>query len=268
MKKILPWIVCFLWIAGVCHGSEKLFVLQDNCVKCHLWSESTLGENSVVQWKNSVHFRPGSACADCHGGDRLFSMEFKKGHMGVPNPHETVAMCEKCHAQEVRDFVNRPLPQDPEKACTLSCVDCHGHHRVEAAHGGLVNTSACGQCHTPEKAASLMETIGKTEAVFAATEKRISSHQQAGLPTESLTEELGTIQRRYAQSFHKMRLSTMETFLNINIQEALTDLEQKTNVMTPKKLQMRAMVVVGFLALLSLVLGLYLRSLYHTQSKK
>ncbi|MBW1989873.1 MAG: hypothetical protein JRI97_10055, partial [Deltaproteobacteria bacterium] len=144
--RIAAVVLAFL-AAGLARGEEPLFVLQDACVRCHLLGEDGRKDNSVLAWKQSVHFSAQSSCADCHGGDRLLYMDFAKGHMGLPTRAEALAACAKCHPALADPAATRPVAFGRQDTCTADCITCHGYHAVQKPGAHLLNAANCDPCH-------------------------------------------------------------------------------------------------------------------------
>ncbi len=261
MKKYFFLLFLLLVLVSKTTAQDRLFLLQDNCIKCHLWCETKSGENSVVKWKRSVHFRPDTACADCHGGDRLLYLDFKAGHMGMPDRNQSVGMCEQCHEQAVRDFIGRKVSQTKNNKCTVSCVDCHGHHQIEKPDAPAMFQRTCRKCHSPDKAAAIANTIQKTESRLAFVEAEIKSHETSGLPVLTPKEMLKDIQRQYARGFHKNTFSKQEPFLTGELSYAIDDLEDRLGRSAPNQWHIQGYMVIAFLGLICVLLTAYLATL-------
>ena len=255
MRKIFIIALLMLW-PGSLFAADKFFLLQDACVRCHLLCEERSKENSVIAWEKGVHFRPDSGCSECHGGDKLYYMDFQPGHMGIPDRTQTVAMCEKCHEPEVRDFVNRQRPAD-KKLCTASCVDCHGYHMVNKADGGLINEAICGSCHSPDKAINIISAMNIAEASMAAIEGKIDHYKKNRFPVTTLKRQLKDVRRQYARSFHDQELSRLEAHITKETMALLNDLEGEMKKSNPAKWRLQGVMVLSFLSAVLAVLVFY-----------
>ena len=256
MRKIFFIVVLMLWSTSL-FAADKLFLLQDACVRCHLLCGERSKENSVIAWKKGVHFRPDSGCSDCHGGDRLYYMDFQPGHMGIPDRSQTVPMCEKCHQPEVRDFVNRRRPGAGIKMCTVSCADCHGYHLVNNADGGLINDTTCGGCHSPDKAIIIISAMKTAESRMAAIEGKIDHYEKNGFPVTTLKRELEEVRRQYARSFHNQEISRLEGHITEKTMDSLENLEREMKKSNPSKWRIQGVMVLSFLAAVLAVLVFY-----------
>ncbi len=256
MGKIFFIVFLMLWPTSL-FAADKLFLLQDACVRCHLLCEERSKENSVIAWKKGVHFRPDSGCSDCHGGDRLYYMDFQPGHMGIPDRSQTVAMCEKCHETEVRDFVNRQRPAAGMKMCTASCADCHGYHLVNKADRGLINQTICGSCHSPDKAESVVSAIEAVEAKMTDIEGKIDHYEKNGFPVTTLKRQLEDVRMQFARSFHSQGLSRLEGHITEETVASLKNLEREMKKSNPARWRIQGVMVLSFLAAVLAVLVFY-----------
>ncbi len=261
IKRMLLVLVLALPAFSGAWAQNKMFLIQDQCVRCHLLAENRGQEHPVVAWKQSVHFRPDTSCADCHGGDRLYTMEFKKGHMGIPGDSETYAMCVKCHQTEKTDFENRFIGLATHYKCTVSCVHCHDHHQVEKAHSDLVNTTNCGKCHDFSKAANIRARMEEADDLLAAVRQNIAYKKEKGFPVESDQKHLAAIEKAYARTFHAVPMGGVEARLQKEIIGPLTEIKKRTSRYQVSAWRAQGVVVVLFLLVVALLAGLYLKNL-------
>jgi hypothetical protein len=152
--------------------AEKVQAVDEDsysCMVCH-------GEQKV-EYKESIHWKMGILCHDCHGGDpnsldQETSMSKRAGFKGKPTRREIVFLCGNCHADRKRmqpfgipthqldDYktsshgiavLNRG---DPNAA---TCTDCHGTHRVlspDNPESKVFPTNlplTCARCHSQKE---------------------------------------------------------------------------------------------------------------------
>jgi hypothetical protein len=255
-KTCFMMLLPLLWPLAL-FASEKVFLLQDSCVRCHFLCENKAKENSVIAWKKSVHFRPDSGCSDCHGGDRFFYMDFKPGHMGIPDRAQTVVMCEKCHEPQVHDFVQRRRPVPGKTMCAATCVNCHGYHRVAKADSGIITKTTCGGCHSLEPAQKIFSATKAVETTMDAVKEKRGQYQEAGFPVRSIKTELESIQRQYSRAFHSVPLSKLEEHLASRIMDSLHGLMEKMERSTPAKWWAQGVAALAFLAAVIILLAFF-----------
>ncbi len=256
MKKIIfTFFLLFVFFSPAI--SKDLYILQDNCVRCHLTSERDTEENSVISWKQSVHYRPDSGCTDCHGGDKFLNLNFKKGHVGTPTASEATAMCGKCHQNEYKAFVYlRSGSTSGKIKCAGSCVTCHGSHRIKKPDGSLINKNNCGKCHTFEKVKQLDNTIKAAQTAILTLEKRIINREQKGFPTETVKSQLETIKTAYASSFHALTTNQLIGYITEQTMDSLKRVDMKMDDSSTFRWVFEGIVVVAFL-MICVVLAIY-----------
>ena len=155
---------------------------QRSCIECHRERQPGL----LAQWDAGVHAKKKVACEDCHGDDHeaMFRAEGR-----VP-----ASRCERCHAEETREFLDsvhgraredalsNPLflaqiPAVQRQGC-LGCHDtgpesgrcdgCHLAHRFSVEEARL--PEACGFCHCgPDHPQLEAFQLSKHGVVWAAT---------------------------------------------------------------------------------------------------
>ena len=243
MPHSLTIVITYIIISG---APQNTFILQDACVRCHLTGENYGRENSVVEWKKSVHFRLDSGCADCHGGSRFVYLSFKQGHMGLPKESEQTEMCGKCHAEAKDYFTNRPKNEGGKSGCTVTCVGCHGYHNVQQPGPGLVNEQNCGHCHSFDRAKSLRKTYERAWETFEADEKRIASYDEESFPTQSYKARLEEIRKEIAKAFHSQPVVKIDGALKGSTMKSFADLESEMDKRSPRKWKIEGFIVVLF----------------------
>ncbi len=265
---LIRLLIIFLWLLpSPLQAADKLFLLGDSCVRCHLLCETRARENSVIAWREGVHFRPDTGCSDCHGGDRFLYMDFKPGHMGIPDRSQTIGICEKCHEQQVFDFVQRSRPEKGKVLCAATCVTCHGYHRVPPAKNSILSERTCNKCHSFELARSLLSALKAAEARMSAVEERIAQYEKNGSPVLSYKADQAIINTEFSRSIHRLPLSRVEGWTKEKTMTSLIALEKRMERSPPAKWQMQGMFVLVFLAIVLVLLALYLRSVNKKEKK-
>lgn len=255
-----PFIYILLFVfSGVFYSqaSDSLFLLQDNCVKCHILYETRVEENSFFAWRNSVHFQPDSSCSGCHGGDPYIRLDFQKGHMGKPAGDEILSMCGRCHKTEVTHFKNRLKSKSQMKSCEASCINCHGHHRIKSENGSRIFKTTCSKCHALMAAQSTLSKILEVETVSSDIQSYATKKQQRGLPVDSHMETFRLITREYKQSFHKMNVNQIEQHLTDVVLPGLKAVQSEMNSSTIFKWYSRGVIIMGFFIVVFVFLILY-----------
>ncbi len=110
-------------------------------------------EDLIRDWSETIHFKMGVNCKDCHAANA------EKAWMDKPG----LDSCRDCHLQEVETFgkgrhgmrltaglspmtparARQPMHEDALHR-ELSCVSCHGSHRFDVQFAAA---DACMQCH-------------------------------------------------------------------------------------------------------------------------
>lgn len=247
----LPAFLLLVLLSGRAEGES--FLEQDMCVRCHLLADNPAGGNPVLSWRKSVHFRPDTACADCHGGDKNFYADFQAGHLGLPPGRESLKICEKCHPRETAPFSDPP-PQ-PAK-CTAVCYDCHAYHETAAATTALINENTCGRCHAFTVVLPAKKALETAEAKMAGLEREIERRRARGFPVVGLRRDLAALQAEFAALFHEKPpgrwAAAAETFLG-----PLGDFESRLEGSAPYRWYVSGAVVVAFLAAVIALLAGY-----------
>ncbi|MBI5846133.1 MAG: hypothetical protein HZB23_15860 [Deltaproteobacteria bacterium] len=237
-------------------ADEPLFLLNDACVRCHLTGERSGFENSVTAWREGVHFRADTACADCHGGDRYANLSMlKKGHLGKFGEGEIVPLCGRCHVSESEDFLRKTTGPVDAPRCRATCVTCHEHHRVEKSRAAdLVTEKHCGSCHSFSKAKNVAEAVGLVDKAVAGIEKALAARKDAGLPVESAERELAAIQNGYARVFHSGTAKTLPGEIREKTLADLDRLALSLKAGSPGRWKVEGLVVTAFFGLVLYVI--------------
>ncbi len=256
MRKAV-FTILILFVALSPATADDLYLLQDNCVRCHLTSERNTTENSVISWKQSVHYRPDSVCIDCHEGDKFLYLDFKKGHMGIPTAFKATAMCGKCHQNEYNAFIYlRSGSASGKIKCAASCVTCHGSHKVKKADGSLINKQNCGKCHPFEKVKTLDDTIKAAQKAILEIERRILDREKKGFPSETAKSQIETIKKAYASSFHSLTTKQLIRYITDQTMVSLKQVDLKIDGSSTQRWAFEGVVVLVFLVI-CVVLAIY-----------
>jgi cytochrome c554/c'-like protein/multi-heme cytochrome with CxxCH motif len=132
-----------------------------DCLSCHDAPAALTGGGDpgmVEQWRQSVHFRRGVGCEDCHGNDHEKILR-ERGEVSA-------GRCGTCHARQVREFANeghamaeamaqsnaRFLAQSPEMQ-RQGCMACHAiGKRFQDGSIGKCNACHLGHAFSAEQA--------------------------------------------------------------------------------------------------------------------
>jgi predicted CXXCH cytochrome family protein len=146
---------------------------KDSCYDCHSKLEGDF-QTPATEFKSSVHFQQGFACAACHGGDPTsddpeVAMSPAKGFIGVPSRTAIPKLCARCHsdpnimrkynpservdqyAEYLTSTHGQRLAKGDGKVAT--CIDCHGVHNILAVRDPVSPAyplnlpKTCAHCH-------------------------------------------------------------------------------------------------------------------------
>ena len=257
MKQMIYILLLILGITLPVSAEDRLFLLQDNCVRCHLLYEIRAEENSVLSWKDSVHFLPDASCSDCHGGDRYLRMEFRKGHMGKPSFSESIAMCENCHKTEVTLFKDSYRGNAGKKACEASCISCHDPHRTLSLKGSEIFGKTCSSCHSSENSLGILQKIKEVETVSADIESSAGKKERMGLPVDTHMAKFHDIYKTYVNAIHKMNMGQLERHISENVLPGLYELQSDTGPFSIIKWQIKGIFIIMFFTILFVLLVIY-----------
>ncbi len=250
--RIIALIALVLSIPFIA-SAQNFFIEQDMCVLCHLLGENLGAPNPVIGWNRSVHFRPDSTCTDCHGGNKYFYSQIERGHIGLPDPAGVIAQCAKCHSREAASFSNRPPGEAGKFNCTVTCISCHDHHRVEKAGLEIINQARCGKCHAFDLVEPHKNALADLQERILSIQQRIGGIEDAHLPVESLEMELAVAWSGFADLFHEKRSGEFRETATLQA-ESLKDLEDRVKEASPRKWNLSGLMVVGFFVTVTLFL--------------
>ena len=257
-RLFLTFVLTFTAFVPLTFAKDALYLLQDNCVRCHLTHE-TPGKGCVpLAWKSSVHYGPETGCADCHGGNKFLQMAFKKGHIGIPSGREITDMCGKCHVGEGERFIKRTKFAPAQvKRCEATCITCHDAHTTKKADLSIMEEKKCAACHGPDKASSLFAAIDVVKEKIASIEQQIDTRSKKGFPVTVPIRDLTALKHQRAAAFHSLTSADLVPFLNEDMMEALANIEHTMAGNSPTKWLFQGMAVLLFFFLCLLLLKYY-----------
>ena len=246
-------LMVLMLAASSAAASRDYFLEQDMCVRCHLIGENLGAPNPVFAWKRSVHYRPDSGCAECHGGDKYFYADLQQGHLGLPDAAGANALCGKCHARETALMKNRAPGEPGRPVCTATCISCHGYHEVDKATGELINEANCGRCHSYARVKPEKEALDRAQARITSLENRINRIQDLDFPVAGMRSDLAAARAAYADILHGKRPGQYAAAAPAFI-ASLNPLETRLQESAPYKWYLSGTAAVGFLVALAVLL--------------
>jgi hypothetical protein len=262
MRRCLFMLLFMTVPPNVLPAADSAFLLNDQCVQCHLLSEQTGKPNSVMAWKQSVHFRPDAGCADCHGGDKFIRMDFRKGHIGLPERSRIMETCGKCHAEEQKQFMEKLNAAGPSM-CAATCTDCHGYHLVRTSGSDLINAATCGRCHPVDRSAALAAALKGFEDRVQKLTVTMDDHKRKRIPVDTVTRQLAKTKKELSQAIHSRTFEALMKYLNTEADQNLNAVEERLAGFSPGTWRLEGVVVTGFLVIaFVLVIG------YQTSRRK
>ncbi len=153
----------FAFVMGGCFLAVATVSAQTSCFDCHssqdelAVSRSAPRDTHLSDFRDSVHYRRGVGCQDCHGGD---GSSYNKwvAHRGVESSRRSAspthwqnlpATCGNCHATLFESYASHQhfelLSGGDQRA--PSCSTCHGD---VASAGFRIPANLCGSCHGSE----------------------------------------------------------------------------------------------------------------------
>jgi len=236
-------------------AQSAMFLEGDMCVRCHVLSYELDAPDPTLNWRRSVHFRPDSGCADCHGGEKSFYSDLQKGHVGLPEKSQITELCGACHAREMNDVIGRESGEPGQFNCTVTCADCHGYHFTPAAVDTPLDESTCSRCHPFDKVERRRRAVDSARARFARLEAAILEIELDGLPAERLKLDLAKARDDFARSFHNQPPELMAENAAKTISE-LSRLGASIGLKSPERWRATGVMVVALLSLaLVLLIG-------------
>jgi hypothetical protein len=208
---------------------SKPRVERINCLICHAAKTMKPAYREVVpQWRQSVHYRNGIACNDCHGGDPknvALAMSPKKGFVGVPTYQGVMKFCGKCHIDILKSCcmggaqsVNLGGAPCTNGHCIAlmttgkgpNCVTCHGAHDIQKASINLINPGLCGRCHSYALAKTMKAALWHTEVKMQDLHKNLRTLQAGLIPTAEDEKTLYRTEESYRSLFHTVDVNMVK----------------------------------------------------------
>jgi hypothetical protein len=261
MGRYLLTVFLLLVIAGAAWpAADTTFLLNDQCVQCHLAGEQTGRPNSVLAWKQSVHFRPDAGCAGCHGGDRFVRQAFRKGHIGLPDRSRITEMCGACHGEQQKQFLEKMSTAGPTM-CAVTCTDCHDYHQVRPSGSGLINPVTCGRCHPGDRAEALAAELGRLETRFREVTATLENHQQGRIPVDTVRRRLAAVKTEMSRTLHSRKFDEVLKYLRTQANGELDAIENRLSDFSPRTWRLEGVAVTGALVLAFALVLVYLAGL-------
>jgi len=201
-----------------------------DCLICHAAKTMKPAYRKVVpEWRQSVHYKNGIACNDCHGGDPnniALAMSPAHGFVGVPTYQGVMQFCGKCHIDILksccmggaRHSINMGGAPCTNSHCVAlmttgkgpNCVTCHGAHEVKKANINLINPQLCGRCHSYALAKTMKAALWKTEKKIEALQKNLKTLKAGLIPTSDAEQVLYRTKESYRSLFHTVDVKMVQ----------------------------------------------------------
>lgn len=250
IRQSTKWVV-LLFLAGV-FLCTPAFAEESVCVTCHT--------DIAKDWKQSIHFKNGISCHNCHGGnpkDSESAMDPKSGFLGKPSEAEIPAFCGKCHAGVKENYLKSEHSRSLVKGGP-SCVTCHTSHKQQRASINLIAPDLCGRCHSFERAEKVKNAMFIGESEITNLEERLASLRIQGHDVNAPTKALFAVRNKFHRLTHVVDVGLIlkET---AGIQSEIE--RQKAEISVSEKIEMKrkiwGAVLIVFLLLGSLVFWWY-----------
>lgn len=186
------WLV---FLAGI-FFCLPLFAEEDVCVTCHA--------DIAKEWRQSIHFKNGISCHNCHGGnpkDSESAMDPKAGFVGKPSEAEIPAFCGKCHAGVKENYLKSAHSRNLVKGGP-SCITCHTAHKQQRANIGLIAPELCGRCHSFERAEKIKNAMFMSESEITNLEERLASLSVQGYDVDASKKALFAVRNKFHRLTH------------------------------------------------------------------
>jgi hypothetical protein len=244
----------------VASAADSSFLLNDQCVQCHLTGEQTGRPNSVLAWKQSVHFRPDAGCTGCHGSDRFVRQAFRKGHIGLPDRSRITEMCGACHEEQQKQFLEKISTAGPVM-CAVTCTDCHDYHLVRPSGSGLINPATCGRCHPADRAAGLAAGLARLETRFREVAVVMENHRQGRIPVDTAGRKLDVARKELSRVLHSRKFDEVLKHIQTQANGDLDAIEEGLADFSPRTWRLEGIIVTGVLILAFVLVMAYMAGL-------
>jgi hypothetical protein len=237
MRSCLAAICLFSLLVlavGCNNGSNGLAtkprVERIDCLTCHAAKTMKPAYRKVVsEWRQSVHYKNGIACNDCHGGDPnniALAMSPAKGFVGVPTYKGVMQFCGRCHIDIMKSCcmggahtsINMGGAQCTNTHCIAlittgkgpNCVVCHGAHDIQKANINLINPQLCGKCHSYALAKPIKAALWKTEKKMEDLDKSLKTLKGGLISTSHEEQVLYRTKESYRSLFHTVDVKMVQ----------------------------------------------------------
>lgn len=261
LRRVVPALVLFVLSVYPAVAAEDTV-----CIQCHSGLDEKYAA-PVNQWQESVHFKNGISCHDCHGGDPTdfeMAMDPARGFLGVPDYTSVPEFCGRCHVGVKEDYLASAHGLALEVG-GAQCVMCHGNHAVTYATIELINEESCSRCHDYERAVAVKSEISDTEALLEKLEGSVASLHRVGIDTSTLEESLFASRNSFRRIVHTVnieRIRTQKAEFNEDLQETKTAVGAYEETLGQRKLAGGGVVL---LLLLGGVVAMLIRRSYHDE---
>ncbi len=229
MRSLLA-VICLLCLVLVSAGArtellqkesptppeaQRPRVEQTVCMDCHD-SDLVKPEYRAIpgEWRQSVHYRNGVSCQDCHGGDPKDAgraMTPQSGFVGAPKPKEIPEFCGKCHLGIKENY----LASGHGKAFMTTgsgpnCVLCHHSHDIQKASLEIINPKLCGICHTYDRALEMKAALLLTEEKINEINGNLQTLKAGLIETQEAEQTLFRTQAEYRTLFHSVDVTLVK----------------------------------------------------------
>ncbi|MEW6079612.1 MAG: multiheme c-type cytochrome [Thermodesulfobacteriota bacterium] len=254
-------IILLLLIAGPAWpAADDTFLLNDQCVQCHLTGEQTGKPNSVLAWKQSAHFRPDAGCTGCHGSDRFVRQDFRKGHIGLPDRSRITEMCGACHQEQQKQFLEKMSTAGPA-VCAVTCTDCHGYHLVRPSDSSLINSVTCGRCHPADRGEVLAAELARLETRLRTLTSTMENHKEGRIPVDTIRRRLAGVKTEVSRTLHSRKFDEVLKYLRTQASGDLDAIENRLSDFSPRTWRLEGVVVTMALVLAFVLVLAYLAGL-------
>jgi hypothetical protein len=228
----------------------------EGCRDCHASLPGTLGEPAAKMGAKDVHAAAGLGCIACHGGvaaSPTKDVAHGAGWTGKPaSSADAAAICGRCHAAEQQNYLRGPHHVEKPGRKNPECFTCHGAHGIERASVELIGEPLCSSCHTFPQANRIRKALIEAETDIAALDRQLPKDAK-GRP--KLMEARGNL-RGLAHALDLMAITRNAAQALAVVDEVrASDVPQVKASLWGKSLRIAGLVVLGFFALVALVVG-------------
>ena len=226
-------ITCLLFLFGI-FLCAPLFAEDSVCVDCHV--------DIAKEWKESVHFKNGISCHNCHGGnpkDSELAMDPKlSGFVGKPTETEIPAFCGKCH-DGVKENYSKSVHSRNLGSGGPNCVTCHTAHKQQRANISLISPELCGKCHSFERAEKIKNAMLMGESEITSLEGRISDLRTQGHDVDASQKALFAVRNKFHRLTHVVNVDLIlkeTTGIQSEIERIKTEISTNEKIEVKRKI--------------------------------